>query len=183
MRSALKKLAVLGAVALVGAVLTLYSACNRLPRDSAETLQPAQKPTEVGMSSISTPSLRCPTIGLARAQPAPLAKSGHRVTLSWKPSAPANSRHDAAVGYCIYRSVKRKDPSPELVNSVPFAGTTCLDDWVENNGTYYYVVKAINAKGRTSVNSNEVIAAIPGANQTSAPSSGVLAPLCRGPER
>jgi len=183
MQSALKNTAVLSAIVLAAAVLSLCSACNRLPPDSAATSQPARKNSEVGTSSISTPTLRCPTMGLARVQPPPLAKSGHRVTLSWKPSAPASSRHDAAVGYCIYRSVKRKDPSPELVNAIPFAGTTCMDDWVENEAKYYYVVKAINAKGRTSINSNEVIAAIPAGNQVPAPSSGVPAPLCRGPEK
>jgi hypothetical protein len=106
------------------------------------------------------------------------AKGEHSVTLSWRASAPANSKHDAAVGYCIYRSLKPKDPSPELVNSIPFPGTTCTDDRVANDTKYYYVVRAINAKGRTSINSNEAPAAIPSGKSPAVP-PGPAPPLCR----
>ena len=64
--------------------------------------------------------------------------------LSWRASAPADSKHAAAVAYCVYRSIKRKDPSPELVNFIPFPGTSCTDDLVENGKKYYYVVRAIS---------------------------------------
>ena len=57
--------------------------------------------------------------------------------LSRTASAPADSKHDAAIGYCVYRGSKRKDPSPELVNSLPFPGTGCRDDLVENDKKYY----------------------------------------------
>ena len=67
--------------------------------------------------------------------------------LSRRASAPADSKHEAAIGYCVYRGAKRKDPLPELVNSIPFPGTSCTDDLVENHKKYYYVVRAITAKG------------------------------------
>jgi len=107
------------------------------------------------------------------------AQGGHRVTLSWKAGAPADSTHDAAVGYCLYRGIKHNDPAPELVNSVPFSGTTCMDDWVKNGTKYYYVVRAIGAKGVISIVSNEARAAIPSGKQTHPSVSGTSAPLCR----
>ena len=76
--------------------------------------------------------------------------------LSWKASAPGDAKHDAAIGYCVYRGRKANDPSPELVNSTPFPGTSCADDLVENEKKYYYVVRAISAKGITRIISNEV---------------------------
>ncbi|MGA7321648.1 MAG: hypothetical protein WBW98_14140 [Candidatus Sulfotelmatobacter sp.] len=99
--------------------------------------------------------------------------------LSWRASAPADSKHAAAVGYCVYRSIKRKDPSPELVNSIPFPGTSCTDDLVENGKKYYYVVRAISAKGVTSIISNEAPAPIPTGQQSNPSASGASAPLCR----
>jgi hypothetical protein len=101
------------------------------------------------------------------------------VILSWRPSAPADSKHAAASGYCIYRGVKQRDPSPVLVNSIPFPGTSCADDSVVNDKKYYYVVRAISAKGVTSMVSNEVPATIPKRSNPSA--SLVSPPLCREP--
>jgi len=103
------------------------------------------------------------------------------VTLSWRASVPADSKHDVAIGYCVYRGLKRKDPSPELVNSVPFPGTSCTDDLVENDKKYYYVVRAITAKGVTSIISNEAPVAIPTGKQSNPSVSGASAPLCREP--
>ena len=77
-------------------------------------------------------------------------KGEHTVILSWTASAPADANHAAANGYCVYRSTERKDRSFERVNTVPFQGTSCTDDMVETGKTYYYRVKAISAKGRTS---------------------------------
>lgn len=77
-------------------------------------------------------------------------KGEHTVILSWTASAPADANHDAANGYCVYRSTEGKDQSLVRVNSVPFQGTSCTDDMVETGKTYYYRVKAISAKGRTS---------------------------------
>jgi hypothetical protein len=89
--------------------------------------------------------------------------------------------HDAAIGYCVYRGLKSNDPSPELVNSIPFPDTSCTDDLVENDKKYYYVVRAISGKGITSIISNEVPVTIPSGKQSHRPASGVSAPLCRQP--
>ncbi|MGA2375029.1 MAG: hypothetical protein ABSF72_05880 [Candidatus Sulfotelmatobacter sp.] len=99
--------------------------------------------------------------------------------LSWRASAPADPRHAAAAGYCIYRGIKQNDPSPVLINNVPFPGTSCVDDLVVNDKKYYYVVRAISAQGVTSIVSNEAPAKIPKQGKPSA--SAVSAPLCRAP--
>jgi hypothetical protein len=101
------------------------------------------------------------------------------VILSWRASAPADSKHAAAVGYCIYRGLRQKDPSPILLNTTPFPGTTCADDLVVNDKKYYYVVRAISDKGVPSIISNEAPAAIPKRSNPSA--SRVSPPLCREP--
>jgi hypothetical protein len=123
----------------------------------------------------------CPSFGVAGA-PMP-ASGGHRVILSWRASAPADSKHSEAAGYCVYRSTTRKDPSPELINSVPFPGTSCTDDRVENSKKYYYVVRAISDNNVTSIVSNEARAAIPAGNKSNRSLPGPSAPLCREPAR
>ncbi len=99
--------------------------------------------------------------------------------LSWKASAAADSKHASAVGYCIYRGAKHNDPSPELVNSIPFPGTTCADDLVENGKKYYYIVRAISANRVTSIVSNEAPAPIPSREPTSHSTRANSPPLCR----
>jgi fibronectin type 3 domain-containing protein len=101
------------------------------------------------------------------------------VILSWRASAPADSKHAGAAGYCIYRGVERKDPSPVLLNTVPFPGTSCADDLAVNDKKYYYVVRAISAKGITSIISNEAPAAIP--KRSNPAVSRASPPLCREP--
>jgi len=103
------------------------------------------------------------------------------VTLSWRASAPADSKHAAAIGYCIYRGTKHDDKSPELVNSVPFQGTSCADDLVQNGKRYFYVIRAISADRLTSIISNEVPASIPTSKRRNHPSSRASVPLCREP--
>ncbi len=99
--------------------------------------------------------------------------------LSWRASAPADPKHAAAAGYCIYRGVKQKDPAPVLLNATPFPGTSCVDDLVVNDKKYYYVVRAISAKEVTSIVSNEAPAKIPKRGNPSGSASS--APLCRVP--
>jgi len=165
-------------------VATLQSGCTSSPvATPASTPKPAEAPRQAGTRPATPPIPRlvCPNFGPSIAPPALQAKAGHRVILSWKASAPADSKHDAAVGYCVYRGIKPKDPSPGLVNSIPFPGTSCMDDLVENGKKYYYVVRAISAKGATSVISNKAPAAIPAGNKSNPAASGVSAPLCREP--
>lgn len=123
----------------------------------------------------------CPTFGPPLTPTSLQASGGHRVILSWRASAPADSRHAPAVGYCIYRTTTRKDPSPELVNRIPLPSTSCTDDLVENGRKYYYVVRTISANSVTSVISNEISALIPTGNKTNPSFSGPSAPLCREP--
>lgn len=102
----------------------------------------------------------------------------HKVILSWKTavSTPSDDK-DPVQGYCVYRKIKQNDAPLELINSIPFTGTTCTDDLVADDGIYYYVVMAINAKGRTSAFSNEATAVITGKKKPSV-SVGSY-PLCR----
>jgi hypothetical protein len=103
------------------------------------------------------------------------------VILKWRASAPANAKHDAAVGYCVYRSKEEHDPHPQLVNSIPFQGTSCADDWVENASKYHYTVRAISAKWVLSDPSNVAHAEIPAVALTNPTAPGASAPLCRQP--
>jgi hypothetical protein len=134
-------------------------------------------------SALPVPSLACPTFGPALRPGPPQGNGEHSVILSWRASAPADFKHAAAAGYCIYRSTTRKDLSPELVNPIPFAGTNCTDDRVENGKKYYYVVRAISANNVTSVISNEAPASIPAGKKNSPAFPGSSTPLCRAPAR
>ena len=98
----------------------------------------------------------------------------HRVTLTWKASAPSPHQISNPVGYCLYRSKRHGLPKMamaipnvrcggcEQVNRVPIASIGCTDDLVEDNTTYYYVVTAISRSGLTSSSSNESIVEVPG---------------------
>jgi hypothetical protein len=56
-----------------------------------------------------------------------------------------------------------------------------MDDSVQSDKKYYYVVRAISAKGVTSIVSNEAPAAIPARRQPNPPTSESSASLCREP--
>ena len=47
------------------------------------------------------------------------------------------------------------------VNSAPVSGTSFVDNTVQPGQTYFYVTRAVNAKGTESTSSNEVRADIP----------------------
>ena len=76
----------------------------------------------------------------------------HRVNLSWKAST------SAVVGYNVYR---RGASGVVKLNSEPVTGTTYVDRTVQLGQTYFYVIKAVNAKGGESTASNEIRADIP----------------------
>lgn len=141
----------------------------------AEALKEAQAPASRPAAFVPV----CP--GSLAVSSTIAATGGHRVILSWKGSAPADSKHGAAVGYCIYRGRKHKDPLPELLSATPFPGTSCVDDLVVNDQKYYYVVRAISLQGSTSDTSNEVPAIIPAGSQSSTTASASSTPLCRQP--
>jgi fibronectin type 3 domain-containing protein len=66
----------------------------------------------------------------------------------------------------------------ERISVAPVTGTSCVDDQVADDGQYYYVITAINAKGVASSPTKEAPAAIPNKDLATAPA--VSAPLCRG---
>jgi len=121
----------------------------------------------------------CPLLNASMVLATPPPNGGHRVILAWKASAPPDSKHSAAVGYCVYRSAPG-DPNPGLINSVPISGTSCVDDLVANGLSYSYVVRAISAGGATSVTSNPAAVKIPAAGSSKGPLSTASPPLCRG---
>jgi hypothetical protein len=178
-------LAYVAALALGGALQVGCTSCLVTPKPTpTERLEEALRQEALRkagtlMSPPPAPPLVCPSLGSSGAPVTPPQKDGHRVILSWRASAPADSKHAAAVGYCIYRGVNKKDPAPVLLNTAPLPGTSGADDLVVNDKKYYYVVRAISAKGVTSIVSNEAPAAIPKQSNPSAPAT--FAPLCREP--
>jgi hypothetical protein len=169
-------------VVLTGALLTACTSCRgaRGPA-SSEQVSTASKQAPAPPSPSSSSSLVCPTRGSSLVQE-PLSENvGHHVILSWKASAPPNAKHGAAVGYCIYRGEGRRDPFPKLVNTVPFPGTRCMDDWVENSGKYTYVVRGISVRRSESGPSNVISVVIPSSKPGNSSTSAISAPLCRQP--
>jgi hypothetical protein len=78
----------------------------------------------------------------------------HSVTLSWRASS------SAVAGYNIYRSEKPGGPFTKI-NAELVRTLTYKDQEVESGKTYYYVTRAVDAKGRESVNSDETTATVP----------------------
>ena len=76
----------------------------------------------------------------------------HSVTLSWKAST------SPVVGYNVYR---RGTSGVIKLNLEPVTGTSYVDRPVQPGQTYFYVTKAVNARGTESSPSNEVRADIP----------------------
>jgi len=149
--------------------------------DAAEHKAPPSAPTAPALPF-------CPTEG-SLLEHLPQHQMGHhKVTLAWNASAPSSTPDGKAVGYCVYRrkvdkgAKKRSTHAPtfserERITLLPIAGTRCVDDDVEADATYYYVVTAVNAKGRPSSPSNEARAHIP--NDKSASKALADVPLCR----
>lgn len=129
----------------------------------------------------------CPAAGVAPLQPSQPGTAHHKVILTWNASAPSNYPDSTAVGYCLYRSKTKQAAKTnpvcqdcERINAAPVTPTGCVDDLVADGVLYYYVVTAINAKGRLSTSSNEIPVAIPSATQTVRPVPANSVPLCRG---
>jgi hypothetical protein len=125
----------------------------------------------------------CPTTNPLRpiipSQPFP----HHTVLLTWK--AVADSARIA--GYCLYRSENPKIPPTisdcldcQLVTDRSLTTTGCVDDRVENDKTYYYVVVSAASAILVSRASNEATAKVP--KEGNAPPTTSSYPLCRPPE-
>ena len=76
------------------------------------------------------------------------------VTLRWQASPTPN------VKYNIYRG-PFQGVHPEKLNGAPIDGLMFTDTTVQSGMTYFYAVRAVNAKGEESLASNESSAAIP----------------------
>ena len=128
----------------------------------------------------------CPPAGAQPLQPS--AQTGHhKVVLSWNANALSPDPEVQTVGYCLYRSRKRHSAKNnptcndcEQINQAPIVGTGCVDDLVLDSATYYYVVTAINAKGKISSAASETVVAIPPGKQRANPISTTSYPSCRG---
>jgi hypothetical protein len=96
----------------------------------------------------------CVTNGLPSVFRLQASGKKHKVTLTWK----ASSSH--VVGYNVYRSMT---PGGNYlrINSSLVPGLTYTDNTVESGVTYYYVTRAVDARGYESVNSIGTSAAIP----------------------
>ena len=76
----------------------------------------------------------------------------HSVTLSWKTST------SPIVGYNVYR---RGMLGVVKLNFEPIPATSYVDRTVQPGQTYFYVTKAVSAKGTESTASNEVRVDVP----------------------
>ena len=176
-------------VLIILGVFQSITAIGQVSRGSSANLQSAEAPKGNGtLPAAVEPRLpACPAAGLPTLQSSPQLTGHHKVALSWNASAPAVNPESKAVGYCLYRSKKQHTAkqSPtcsdcEQINSIAVAGTSCVDDLVEDGATYYYVVTAINGKGKTSSSSNEIPAQIPHNKESANSVSMSSYPLCRG---
>ena len=162
-------------VLLLASDLETSGAATQINLRSSAHLQSTTLSNKTGASSIgappSTPS--CPSAGLTPIQRSQPGTGHHKVVLSWNASSPSSDSESIAVGYCLYRSKKqyaaKQNPicsDCEQINRTPVTRTDCVDDLVEDNVKYYYVVTGINARGEISPSSNEVTAPIPPQGQT-----------------
>lgn len=102
--------------------------------------------------------LRALSLPATNAHPAllrlPAAGKAHTVTLTWKPS-PSHVR-----GYNVYRKSKSETDYRKM-NSSLVEGLKYIDTTVESAATYHYIVRAVDADGHESVNSQEFTVVIP----------------------
>ena len=181
-KPSLRFLLVVAALAIVGGVSV---ACSRgsSPAISESALRAAQGPRQAGAPQSNAPVRPpvCPTLNSSPVAALPRAKGGHRVILSWRASAPADPNMSMPSATVSIAETEERIRSLSLINSAPFPATSCMDDTVESGKKYYYVVRAISAKGVTSIISNSAPAPIPRGERTEADVPGKSAPLCREP--
>jgi hypothetical protein len=175
-------------VLIVVSIFPTIAAKGQVSHGSSTNQQSAETSKKNGTPSIAAdPKLPvCPPAGLPTLQSSPQKTGHHVVTLSWQGRAPSSNSDSQAVGYCLYRSKERNAAKQnatcshcEQVNPIPLADTACVDDLVEDGTTYYYVVTAINSKGRISSASNEILAQVPSTKKNANPVPADSYPLCR----
>jgi hypothetical protein len=165
-------------VIALAVVATFNTGCKTGSHSSVDG-SPSQTSVSSTIPRPVAPRLVCPPLGSVLV-PAPQLKGGHRVILKWRASRRGDAKHADAVGYCIYRGPGRDAPPTELINHLPFTETKCADDSVGNGKQYYYVVRAISARGVPSeVSKPPAPARIPTTPRASSPTPEDLIPLCR----
>jgi hypothetical protein len=180
LRPGTRFLSIVAFLVIVGATQT---GCKRSQVAAGSIERQPEMARQAGTSTSSppVPRLVCPALGSSGVPSGLPSQAGHRVVLSWRASAPADAKHLATVGYCIYRGTGWDGPPTELLNHFPFSGNKCADDLVENGKKYYYLVRAISDKGVSSIASGPVRAAIPNGPRTNSSVSADSTPLCREP--
>jgi len=170
-------------LAILLCVLALVDGCNQTAPNGQSLVAANRAPAATTPVHPSLPV--CPPGGASILQSNPSIPGHHKLLLSWNASVASAEAEDNAVGYCLYRSrtkkVAGKNPlchQCERINQVPVTSTSCIDDLVQDEVTYYYVVAAINQAGRLSAASNEIAAVIPSANKPARPFDNTPA-LCR----
>ena len=88
----------------------------------------------------------------------PAAAAGqhkHSVTLTWKAST------STVAGYNVYRSTVKGRDYVKINVALVTGQTSYKDETVQSGTTYYYVTRAVDAQGRESLDSAEVVARVP----------------------
>lgn len=82
------------------------------------------------------------------------ARRGHTVILNWHAS------RSPVVGYNLYRRTAANGPLTKI-NAQPISALTYTDTAVKSGLTYYYVARAVDARGVESEDSNQFAVTIP----------------------
>ncbi len=82
---------------------------------------------------------------------------GHRVNLTWR--ATQSNPEATVVGYNVYRRTSPATPYVRIATGIP--GTAFEDRLVNSGTTYFYVVTAVDQRGRESGYSTVIRAEVP----------------------
>ncbi len=88
----------------------------------------------------------------------PAAAAGqhkHSVTLTWKAST------STVAGYNVYRSTVKGRDYVKINVALVTGQTSYKDETVQSGTTYYYVTRAVDAKGKESADSNVTMVVVP----------------------
>ena len=143
----------------------------------------AKKAEPLDAAISSEQPYECPPAGVTTGQLLE-NETGHRVILSWNPSVEPSGQPSIVDGYCLYRSTKENEAKTkatceacERVTERLISSTSCTDNVVQDDATYFYVVIAIR-NNRMSPSSNEVPVTIPPKTKPPVASTDPLPPSC-----
>jgi hypothetical protein len=95
------------------------------------------------------------TSGATPGDSAGAGRHKHSVMLTW------NESTSPVAGYNVYRSTVQGRDYVKINAALVKGKTRYKDESVQSGKTYYYVTRAVDAKGKESVNSNEATAVVP----------------------